>query len=199
MTHAALLVIDMLNDFFDRSPVLAGDRGALTTAINDVAAAFRTAGLPVIWVRQEYAPDLHDAPREAREKGIQITIAGTRGCELLPELVQGVGDRVLVKKRYSAFFGTDLDSLLGAMAVKWIVVAGINTHACVRTTVVDAYQRDYEVIVAADCVSSLDREHHDVTLRYIDGKLARVLSSAKIRDVLAGEARGVLQDGVPGA
>jgi len=126
-----------------------------------------------MWVRQEFARDLHDAFLEMRANNVSITIAGTPGCEILPELERLPHDAVLVKKRYSAFFGTDLDSLLST-------IPGVNTHACVRMTAIDAYQRDYDVIVAAECVASSDHEHHEVTLRYLDGMIARVLSTAEV-------------------
>ena len=54
------------------------------------------------------------------------------------------------------------------------------THACVRMTAIDAYQRDYDVIVAAECVASSDPEHHDITLRYLDGNIARILPTANV-------------------
>ena len=65
------------------------------------------------------------------------------------------------------------------------VVAGINTHACVCTTVVDAYQRDYEVVVAVECVASYDEEHHEMTMRYLDGAIARLLPNREIIEMLA--------------
>lgn len=178
--RAVLIVVDMLNDFFERSPVLAIERARLVASTNRLARGFRAAGLPVLWVRQEFSPDLHDAFPEMRTNNISITIAGTSGCELLSELDRLPADSVIVKKRYSAFFGTDLDARLSDIRPDFLVVAGVNTHACVRMTVIDAYQRDHEVIVAADCVASNDPEHHDVTLRYLDGKVGRVLSTADI-------------------
>jgi maleamate amidohydrolase len=60
--------------------------------------------------------------------------------------------------------------------IEGLVLAGVNTHACVRTTAIDAYQRDYDVVIIRDCVASYDPEHHDVSLRYMDGKIARVVS-----------------------
>ena len=51
----------------------------------------------------------------------------------------------------------------------------MNTHACVRTTAIDAYQRDLEVIIVREAVGSYDKEHAAVSLRYLDGKIARVL------------------------
>jgi isochorismate hydrolase len=111
---------------------------------------------------------------------VSITIAGTAGCELLPELEHSPADPMIVKKRYSAFFGTDLDARLSKIRPDILVIAGVNTHVCVRMTAIDAYQRDYHVIVAAECVASSDLEHHQVTLRYLDGNIARVVPTADV-------------------
>jgi nicotinamidase-related amidase len=64
-------------------------------------------------------------------------------------------------------------------------VAGINTHACVRTTVIDAYERDYEVVVATECIASYDEAHHDITKHYLDGGIAQLLPNREIIRMLA--------------
>jgi len=66
-----------------------------------------------------------------------------------------------------------------------LILAGINSHACIRVTAIDAYQRDWEVIVAADCVDSYDREHHDISLRYMKDKIALVMTNREIGMALA--------------
>ena len=138
----------------------------------------------MIWIRQEFKPDLSDAFLEMRRHGIQVTIEGTDGCEILPELERRSDDRVVVKKRYSAFFGTVLDELLSDIGPDVLVLAGVNTHACIRTTAIDAYQRDYDVIVASDCIGSHDDEHQRVTLRYMDDRIARLMSNEEIGELL---------------
>jgi isochorismate hydrolase len=65
-----------------------------------------------------------------------------------------------------------------------VILGGINTHACIRTTAIDAYQRDWPVILAAGCVDSYDREHHEVSLRYMKDKLATLMSNQEIRSGL---------------
>lgn len=179
------IVIDMLADYFDRLPALAAQRASLVIGINQLAASFRDAGQPVVWVRQEFKADLSDAFPDMRRRGIQVTIEGTEGSKLLPELRHLAGDYEIIKKRYSAFFGTSLETLLATLQPATLVVAGINTHACVRTTVIDAYQRDYDVIVASDCIGSYDAEHHDVTVRYLKGHLARFMSNDEVGQQLA--------------
>jgi maleamate amidohydrolase len=170
----ALLIIDVLIDFLDPWPET--DRASLIDAIRSLAHVFRDVGYPIIWVRQEFAPDLSDAFLEMRRRKIPITIKGTRGSRIVPELAPLPEEHHVVKKRYSAFFGTELDELLRTHAVDTLVIAGINTHACVRTTAIDAYQRDLNVIIPREAVGSYDRDHEAMSLRYMDGKIVSVVT-----------------------
>jgi maleamate amidohydrolase len=179
MENPALIVIDLLNDFLDSWP--AADRAALLNAVNELVGLARERRWPVLWVRQEFEPDLEDAFLEMRDKGIRRTIRNTPGSEFVPELKVLPTERQIVKKRYSAFFGTSLDEMLARTGADTLVIAGINTHACIRMTVVDAYQRDWRVVVALDCVGSYDREHHDITLRYLQDKICRLMTNVEIR------------------
>jgi nicotinamidase-related amidase len=185
MEKPVLIVIDMLRDFLDRWDPDRKER--LVRSINDLAGTMRSFSHPLIWVRQEFEPDLRDAFQEMRTKGIFVTIKGTPGCEILPELSVAPSDTILVKKRYSAFYGTTLDETVARLRPDAIILAGINTHACIRTTAIDAYQRDWPVILAGDCIDSYDREHHEISLRYMNDKIATVMSNQEIRSVLAGK------------
>jgi nicotinamidase-related amidase len=182
-----LVIIDMLVDFLDRWP--AAERTALVAAIRALADGFRTAGHPIVWVRQEFAPDLSDAFREMRRDNIHVTIKGTPGCAIIPELLPAPDDPVVVKKRYSAFFGTPLDDIIRTHGIDTLVLAGINTHACVRMTAIDAYQRDLDVIIAREAVGSHDREHAAVSLRYMDGKIAQVVPVVDVVERIGGAAQ----------
>lgn len=184
-----LIVIDMLEDFFEPPSGLANSRAHLVARINELVGAFRRHEHPIVWVRQEFREDLEDAFLDMRRRRRSVTIAGTKGAEILSELDRRETDPLIVKKRYSAFFGTPLEAMLADWQPRSIVAAGVNTHACVRTTVIDAYQRDYDVVVAADAVASYDREHHDVTVRYMDGGIARFLTNAAIETMLDRDAR----------
>jgi nicotinamidase-related amidase len=182
MEKPVLIVIDMLRDFLENWN--AGRRERLVHSINELIDVIRSSSHSVIWIRQEFEPDLRDAFPEMRAKGIRITIKGTQGCEILPELALAPEDVVIVKKRYSGFYRTVLDDVLARLAPDAIILAGINTHACIRTTAIDAYQRDWPVILAADCVDSYDQEHHEISLRYMKEKIAAVMTNKEIRTAL---------------
>jgi len=173
-----LLLIDMLGDFLDSWQ--HADRAQLVDAIRTLVHGFRAAGRPIIWVRQEFEPDLSDAFKEMRREHIRVTIKGTRGSQIIPELTPLPKDPQVIKKRYSAFFGTLLDQLLSEHAADTLVLAGINTHACVRMTAIDAYQRDLDVIIPREAVGSYDKEHGSISLRYMDGKIASIVPVAAV-------------------
>jgi nicotinamidase-related amidase len=183
MKKPVLLVIDLQNDFLDRWE--HSRRTALIESTNELVSVIRRSGIAVIWVRQEFEPDLRDALPEVRAKGIHVVIKGTEGCKLDSALAVDPTDRVIVKKRYSAFFGTDLDRTLGDIEPDAVILAGINTHACIRMTAIDAYQRDRPVILALDCIDSYDSEHHEISLRYMKDKIAVVMTNREIESALA--------------
>ena len=182
MQTPVLIVIDMLNDFLASWD--PGRRKELVQSINKLVTTFRNRSLPIIWIRQEFEPDLGDAFPEMKAKGIHTAIKGTPGCEIVSDLVVAPSDTMLVKKRYSSFFGTDLDAQLALLKADCIILAGINTHACIRTTAIDAYQRDWPVVVASDCIGSYDQEHHEVSVRYMKDKIAAVMTIPEIESAL---------------
>jgi nicotinamidase-related amidase len=183
MREPVLIIIDMLNDFLQTwEPV---SKQKLIRSINELIDIVRGHDRPIIWVRQEFRPDLQDAFPEMRAKGIRITIQGTQGCQIASELAVNPSDTVLIKKRYSAFYGTTLDQVLADLKPDGLILAGINTHACIRMAAIDAYQRDWRVILAADCIDSYDKEHHEISLRYMKDKIASVMSNKEIQRMLS--------------
>jgi nicotinamidase-related amidase len=95
MQRPALIVIDMLNDFLAKWPEIPKQR--LISSINDLIGMMRRHRHPIIWVRQEFEPDLRDAFPEMITKGIHITIRGTDGCRIVPGLDVSPSDRELAR------------------------------------------------------------------------------------------------------
>jgi nicotinamidase-related amidase len=180
MTPNCLIIIDMQNDFLDR---LRDDKRAdLIRKTNQLIDIFRTSDCPVIWVQQLISPDLSDAPLLMRDRQISAVIEGTGGAEIHSDLSRHHEDSVVTKKRYSAFFGTGVGQLLDELAPQRVTLAGVNTHACVRTTAIDAYQRDLRVLLASECLASYDPEHGRVSMTYMDGRIAVAMTNEQISD-----------------
>lgn len=183
MRRPALLVIDMLNDFFEASYAdgsLFDRRCELVGAINELIGVFRHHLLPVIWIRQEFASDLSDAPLLMKRKSMMMNIAGTDGCRMLHDLDVDPTDLEIVKKRFSAFFGTDLFHALQKMRIDTVVICGVKTDACIRVSAIDAYQHDYHVIIPLDGVASSDESEHASTLQYLSRGIAEVMDCEQV-------------------
>ncbi len=178
MTRNCLIVIDMQNDFLER--LEEGRRTELILKTNQLIDIFRASGCPVIWVQQVFSRDLSDAFLEMRDRRISVVIEGTAGAEIHSDLARRDDDTVVVKKRYSAFFGTNLEQILSDLNPDQITLAGVNTHACIRTTAVDAYQRDLRVLLASECMDSHDPEHARVSMAYMDQKIATAMTNEQI-------------------
>ncbi len=186
MGRPAIFVIDMLNDCFGHAE-LDRVRAALCSSINQLTALARARGFPVIWVRQEFEPDLSDAFLDMKRENIRMFIKGTPGPLILDELVRDDSDIEIVKKRYSMFYGTDLESLLMEFETDLLILAGVNTHACIRTAAVDAYQRDFQVAIVRECVASKDVKHHEITLDYLGGGIADLVTLGDLRKQFGAE------------
>ena len=178
-----LMIIDLLQDFLRQHEAARVHR--LIESTNELIGLFRRAELQMIWIRQEFEPDLSDAFLEMRDRNLRTAIRGTDGAQIDPRLDCRPEDITIVKKRYSAFFRTDLDEVLSLLGVSELILTGVNTHACVRTTAIDAYQRDLRVILAVDCISSYDEKHAAISMRYMDGKIAMPMTNSEVRDHLA--------------
>lgn len=158
---AALLIIDMQHGFVDPSSALCV-QGALSTvpACTRALDRARALGMPVFHVVREYAADGSDveACRHATwvegGKPVSRACASPRTLEEYAPLSPQPGDRVIVKPRFSAFFGTQLDLVLRRLGVGTVLPAGTTTPNCIRTTCYDALSLDYNVVVLEDCTSS---------------------------------------------
>ena len=163
----ALLVIDMLKDFLEADGALCiGDTKAIIQDVGLRVKEFRSRGNPVI-----YVADRHH-PQDAEFKMFPPhCLSGERGGEVVDELAPEEGENIIFKRRYSAFFGTDLDLTLREMGVTQLELAGVCTQICVLYTAADARMLHYEVTVRKDCVASFNPESHDFALKEMEKTL----------------------------
>jgi len=92
---------------------------------------------------------------------------GTKGAEVIDELKPAESDFIIRKRRYSAFYETDLDLLLRELKVDTLVVVGLVTDICVQHTVADAFFRGYRIIIPKDCVEALTEEAQERGIKYL--------------------------------
>ena len=199
--HTAVIVVDMQNDYC--SPGGASERnGRDISAIPAIVAPMHLLlerahqlNVPVVYTKYSVGPGNAglSGPEILRRglnfAGVQATIKGTCGHDIIAELpFDAERDLVVEKRRLSSFVGTDLDMYLRANGIKTLVIVGVVTQGCVECTARDAASYDYYVAVAGDCVASTTQPDHErglksmaTLLRYQDA----VTSSGAILDVWA--------------
>lgn len=163
----ALLVIDMLKDFLDKDGALCiGDTKDIVRNVSARVNEWRASGNPVIYIMDRHLPQ--DAEFNMFPPHCLV---GEKGGEIIDELAPKDGDLKISKRRYSAFFGTDLDLTLRELNVTELELAGVCTQICVLYTAADARMLNYDVTVRRECVASFDPEAHEFALKEMERTL----------------------------
>ena len=160
--------------------------------------ALRARGVPIVHVVTEYRrPEeiaanpfwkaIADDPTRARRNALRHHLEGSRGTEIIPELLRGEDIVVRDKKRYSPFYGTNLEFVLRHnLAAHTLILAGINTSSCVLNCAFESTNRDFRVVIARDAVDSMDGpEMHDFALKLMAATCGWPLSNDEIIAALA--------------
>jgi ureidoacrylate peracid hydrolase len=188
---SVLLIIDMQNGFCHPDGAFAKlgmDVSMCNAAIEgcrELVDAAHRAGVPVIFTRYILRPDLKDAGYLLHAEkpaliGTKSLVYGAWDAEIVDDLKPEADDFVIDKTRYSAFYGTSLESILGTLGVRNLVVAGVTTNICVDSTVRDASYRDYASFVASDATGELEKDRHEITLRTLGFAFGWVMPRANI-------------------
>jgi nicotinamidase/pyrazinamidase len=171
-SDSALLIIDMLNDFIDdQGSLVVPGAGRIIPRMQQILEDARKQGLTIIYITDSHREDDHEFrywPAHA--------VSDTWGGEVIEALYPQPGDYVIPKRRYSAFFGTDLDTYLRELGIRKLYLTGVLTNICVYATALDAAMRNYEVAVFRDAVASLSEE----TDRFIFQQLEDVVQAQLI-------------------
>jgi maleamate amidohydrolase len=174
----ALVVVDMNVAFTDPSSPLACSLDGVVAAIQELLRECREAGFPVVYTTVAYDEEARRTAAAFIDKvpALLTLEAGSRWVEIDPRIAPLPGEPVLTKLFASAFFGTELQSLLGAAGCDTLVVTGASTSGCVRATAVDALQHGYRPVVPREAVGDRNPEAHVANLYDIDAKYGDVVS-----------------------
>jgi ureidoacrylate peracid hydrolase len=198
--HAALIVIDMQNDFCAPGGMMDQEGAdlravqAMAQRVPDLIEAARSAGALVVFIRNVYTTDrntyLSDVWLEQmlRRRGDSYTRrdvcrADSWEGDFYGEIRPRPGEPVVTKHRYGAFHNTDLDTILRVHGVRTVVLTGVATNACVDTTAREAFVRDYYVVLTSDGTACYSDEAHEATLETIDRYFGPVVSVAAVAEV----------------
>ncbi|MBQ9022545.1 MAG: cysteine hydrolase [Eubacterium sp.] len=169
--RCALIVVDMQNDFVREGAIMeVKDAKGQIPQIQRLIACCRELGIPVIYTQQ--ITDAVFCPMEVigqpwlKEAGMR---EGTEGIEIIDELKPEPGEHVIKKRRFSAFYQTDLEIILKNIrgmeqSVDTIIVCGTVTNICCESTIRDAFFRDYKVVLGTDVCSAHTPEAQAATI-----------------------------------
>ena len=203
----AVVVIDMQNDFgteggmFHRSGIDISMIKRAVEPTRKTLVAARKIGIPVIYLKMAFKPDLSDAgpvdsPNYTRHQFLgvgsvvlapdgresRVLVRDTWNTDIVAELTPEPTDAVLYKHRFSGFFETELDAVLKRLGIKHLIVTGCTTSICVESTIRDAMFRDYSCVLVEDCTGEpighdIKRSNHDASLLSIQVLLGWTSSS----------------------
>lgn len=194
----ALIIIDMQNDFLDSAGYFA-HRGlpvqnlrASIEPVRQLRAALQPE-VNVMFTQQVYETDGSDdlarvhriRPSGLSRSGVETPVVrGGWGAGIIPELQPHADDLVVVKRRFDAFYQTDLELLLRCKGVKTLVFAGVVADVCVETTLRSAYVRDFDVILARECVAAWNNASLARTISAVEQYFGVALTNSQILNAL---------------
>lgn len=177
----ALILVDMQLDFLTR-PGLSPASDVIVTRAAELLENCRKSGVPVIHVHTVVNTDSSNAMPHWKQKGVKACIKGTPGCSAPEALVPLKGEPVFTKQFFSAFRDGSLENTLNDLNVTVIIAAGIYLHGCIRATVLDAYERGFQVWVAHDVTADNEPEHGRITRDYLSERAANFLTTKQISE-----------------
>lgn len=222
-SKTAVLVVDMQNDFgskdgmFDRAGLDISMIQATVRPTSQVLGAARNAGIPIVYLKMGFRPDLSDlgtvdSPNRTRHLHFGVgqkmsapdgtegrfLVRDTWNTDIISELKPKTEDRIVYKHRFSGFFATELDDVLKRRGTKYLIVTGCTTSVCVESTVRDAMFRDYSCVLLEDCMgepigNGLPRSNHEASLLTMQTLFGWVSNSEEFVKALSSPTTATMQ------
>ena len=181
----ALIIIDMQNDFIiEGAPIECPGGRNIIPNIQKVRAWAKENDIPVFYTQEMHRFQKIDYGLELERHEPIHCLEGTRGVEIIDELKPEDDEYVIIKRRYSGYYLTDLEVLMRAFNRKALILTGAATNVCVYATAVDAMQRDVHPIVLSDGVAGTSIELHEAFLKNIDYVIGDVVTVDELIETL---------------
>lgn len=179
LARTALLVMDYQNGILERV-----DRAALLDGAKDAIARVRDGGGTIGYVRVGFADGDHlagmMAQRMAGEAARAMFHADAPATQIADEIAPQDGDIVVRKTRVGPFLTTDLDDQLRSRGIDTLILAGISTSGVLLSTVRDAHDRDYRLIVVSDLSADPEADVHEFLIERIFPRQAEVVTREEL-------------------
>jgi len=194
--HAALLIVDVQNDFCADNGAMhkeGRDLGLVQAMVPRLAhfiGEARAAGVPVVWIRNLYnrTPNWYLSEvwleqAERRRRGLYVERPVCQPDDWSGDFYQvrpRPEDVIVTKHRFGAFENTDLELVLRSRGIRTVIMTGVATNVCVETTARQAFLKDYYVVFTSDCTATYSEPEHDAALANIDNYFGQVVPSSDV-------------------
>jgi ureidoacrylate peracid hydrolase len=189
----ALIIIDMQNGFvasegsFDKLGYDVSRYQRVVPVIQDLYRKAKSLSIPVFFsqaLREQSGIDMLERqhqilPNKRREriKKVPLCVRGTWDSEIIDALKPGDGDLIVQKRRDSVFQDTEFALWLRSMKIDTIMFSGIDTSICVESSLRDAFNRGWDVILISDATASLSNTFYETTIAEVSENFGLVMKS----------------------
>lgn len=181
----ALVIIDMQHYFF-RSEERRVKLPELISSINELIDIAYENKIPVYQVLTIHKSDKSTWNIVMKKHNFVALLENSKEAELLPEIKFDDSQEVIVKTRQSTFIRTDFEEKLKEKNIDTLILCGVFTHGCVGRTAIDAYERDFNVIVSRDGSFSHVKNQEEAMFEVIEQEQEQlILTNEKIKELLA--------------
>ncbi len=175
--NCALIIIDMQNDFIaEGAPIECPGGRDIIPNIQRLKAWAKENKIPVMYTQEMHRHQKVDYGLELERNEPQHCLEDTRGVEIIDDLKPDKDDFVMIKRRYSGYYLTDLEILMKEFKRDALIITGAATNVCVYATALDAMQRDVRAIVVSDGVAGTSIDLHEAFLKNIDYVIGDVVT-----------------------
>ena len=200
--HAALIVVDVQNDFCAEGGMMAREGNDLTLVqemvprLRQLIEVARSAGVLIIYIQSiygvagnEYLSEtwIEQAKRRRRGSYVEYPVceAGSWNFEFYDGIQPTKGEVVVNKHRFSAFQGGDLEVVLRSRRIRTLIMTGVATNVCVETTAREAFVKDFYIVFVSDCTATYAVEDHEATLSNMDRYFGEVVPYGELETLWA--------------
>lgn len=195
--HAALIVVDVQNDFcaaggmMDREGHDLDRIQSMVPRLVRLIGAAREVGMFIVYIQSiyglagnEYLSEswLEQASRRRNGSYTEYPVCAEGSWNFaFYEGIEPMENEVVVnKRRFSAFEGTALDLILRSKGIRSVLMTGVATNVCVETTAREAFVKDYYIVLVEDCAGTYSREEHEMTVQNIDKYFGQVVTHDEV-------------------
>lgn len=176
----AVIVVDIVNGFTDKTCPLGSDSSDVVAANIALLDAARAANLPIFFTTTVYYNEEQASVFRKRVPALNLLVPSSPWIDIDPALGHRDSEVIIEKQWASAFYKTSLGEQLQDLGVDSLVITGLTTSGCVRATVVDGLQYNYPVVVPRQAVGDRNKKAHEANLHDIHAKYADVIDIQEV-------------------